>query len=182
MKAIKALIAVAAFAVALIAVHQLCWMDYVCDVEKNSVGRRLSRAFKEADPAELVAIGRAMLIRLRPCLERDPFDYQLLVTNGIAADAAGQKDLAMQMYRSALALNERPEILANMAELQFENGQPDEARRNLLRAASFHIAYVMKVSEPMRSELVEEVKARKERLLAAKQRSRDQAQVAPKRP
>lgn len=164
MKAIRVFLAIAVFAVSILAVQRLCWTRYACDVEKNSADRRLSRAFKESGETERIAIGRTMLARLRPCLDRDPFDYQLRVTYGMAADAAGQKELAMEMYRSALALNERPEILANLAELQFETGQPEEAKRNLLRACFLHIAYVRKVGEPLRTEIIEAVKARKERL------------------
>jgi tetratricopeptide (TPR) repeat protein len=190
MKAIRLFLTVAVFTAGIIAVHRLCWTRYACDVEKNSADRRLSRAFKQSNETERTAIGRTMLARLRPCLDRDPFDYQLRVTYGMAADAAGQKELAMAMYRAALAFNERPEILANLAELQFETGHPEEAKQNLLRACSLHIAYVRKVGEPMRTEIIEAVKARRARLSAARsaarsaeqKRSHDDPQVADPRP
>jgi tetratricopeptide (TPR) repeat protein len=183
MKAIKALLAIAVMATALAAVVRTQWMRYECDREKGRADRRLRQAFRDRSESERAAVGRRLLARLRPCLEHDPFDYQLLVTYGIAADASGRKDLALEMYTSALALNERPEILANIAELQFELGRPAEAKANLLRAASFHIAYVRKVGEPLRSELVAAVQARNERLLAAAtQGPQDDAEVGGERP
>ncbi len=182
MKAVRALLAIAMFAVAALAAHRLSWTRYTCDIEKRSADRRLYRVFRSGTEAERSAVGRTTLARLRPCLERDPFDYQLRVSYGMAADAAGQKVLAMAMYRSALALNERPEILANLAEVQLEMGQPDEANRNLVRACSFHIAYARKVGEPMRSEIIAQVKARAERLSSAAKRPQDQPQVTHERP
>jgi Tfp pilus assembly protein PilF len=170
MKAIRVLVALVILGCAAVAVHRHFWREYTCDIEKKNADRRLYRAFRDKNDSDRDAIGRATLARLKPCLDRDSSDYQLRVSYGMAAQAAGQKDLAMEMYRSALALNERPEILANIAELQFEMGQPNEARQNLLRACYFHIAYVRKVGEPMRRELFEAVQARRKQLLAAKNR------------
>jgi len=181
MKFVRALLAVAVVVIACIAVHRLCWMRYTCDVEKKNADRRLTRAFREMNESERVAVGRAMLARLRPCLDEDPFDYQLRVSYGMAADAAGQKSLAMEMYKAALALNERPEILANIAELQFELGQADEARANLQRAVNFHVAYVTRAAEPLRTELFEEMKARRARLLKAQNRPVDELKIPRRR-
>lgn len=180
MKAIRALLAIAVLAAAIVAVHRFCWQRYECDVVSKSVDRRLHRAFRDHSVNE--ALGLAMMRRLEPCLAQQPFNYQLLVTYGNAASAAGRKDRAMEMYRAALALNERPEILANIAELQFEMGRPDEARQNLLRAMTFNLVFARRAAEPMRSELIAAVKARRAALLRAKNRADDQPQVTGERP
>ncbi|HEX7833602.1 MAG TPA: hypothetical protein VF787_28375 [Thermoanaerobaculia bacterium] len=182
MKAINVLVALLILGFTGDSVYRQFWREYTCDIEKKNADRRLYRAFHGTSDSDRDAIGRATMARLKPCMDRDSSDYQLRVSYGMAAQAAGQKDLAMEMYRSALALNERPEILANIAELQFEMGQPEEAKQNLLRACAFHIAYVRKVGEPMRSELFEAVQARRKRLLAAKNRPDDQPQIIRERP
>jgi hypothetical protein len=166
MKVSKAVLALALIATSALAAHRLCWLRYRCEVDKDRLNDRLLRALDR--PAhEREAIGRASISRLRECADYDEADYHSRFLLGMAAEAAGQKELALSQYRSALQLNERPEIYTRIGVLQLDARQPDEARRNLLRAVTFNAAFVRAVSPPLRTELLDAARNRQERLREA---------------
>jgi tetratricopeptide (TPR) repeat protein len=107
---------------------------------------------------------------LKACMAYDPHDYETLVYFGNAAEASGLLTLALSTYERALALNERPEIYARMAIVQFELGRPEEAQRNLSRASNFQIGYALLVADPVKTIVYDGAIARRERLRAQRGR------------
>jgi tetratricopeptide (TPR) repeat protein len=80
----------------------------------------------------------------------------------------GRYEEAVRALEEALLLAERPEIYAQLGELEIERGHIEAARRAVLRASTFNLMYVYTVDPPLRDEIIAEVTARHERLRAAK--------------
>src|SRR5262245_57553559 len=66
---------------------------------------------------------------------RVPGDWRPLNLAGSAWLFAGRPERAVEIYRRALALGERPELDVNLARAYAALGRPDAARTALLRAA-----------------------------------------------
>ena len=64
-----------------------------------------------------------------------PGDWRPLTIAGGALLLAGRPDQAIETYRAALALGERPEIVLNMGRAYASSGRIDSARAAYLRAA-----------------------------------------------
>ena len=174
MRIVRWILAAAIFAGGLAAAYFTCWMRYECDVVKKRAEDRLYRE-GTSDYARLLA-ARSVMGELSRCLEHDPSDYQTLFLLAAAAENSGRREQAVDLYRRALSYNERPEIYANIAVLQFDLRQPDEATRNMMRACVFDLNHSLRVAQPMQFEIQRAVADRQDRLqaLAAKRSIRAQ--------
>lgn len=137
-----------------------------CSIEKNRIELWLEGARQSESIERRMAIARGQIPRLMQCVEHDPSDYETLFLLGVARRDAGQHEAALQAFSSSLALNERPETYLNVALLQFEAGNADEARRNLLRAVYFNLDMIDEVDHAMREEMQSAVVERQNRLRA----------------
>jgi len=144
------------------AVYRLCWVRYECEVVKREAESDLRN--RSLSGYEEIVVARRATERLRRCLERDPSDYQTYFLLARAAEALGSTEQALSLYGVALKLNERPEIYARIAVLEFQLGRPKEAEEHILRACYFQIFYSAMVADPMQAELYAKVLARQERL------------------
>ena len=111
---------------------------------------------------------RNNIVSCRHCLTIYPEDFQLHLLMGANLRILGNSEEALQSYERALAIAERPEIYAQMAEIEIERGNPDAARKLLRKAAMFDFSYAEVVDQPLRGEIEAEVLARQEQLRARK--------------
>jgi Tfp pilus assembly protein PilF len=160
----RAAAAFALVAVSITAAYRLCWIRYRCDVIKQRAERHLYR--EVASDYERVAIARRVMTELSGCHTYDSTDYQTLFLLAVAAENAGRPEQAVALYRRALSYNERPEIYANIAVVQFGLAQPEEATRNMMRACIFDLNHSLRVAQPMQFNIQRAVGDRQRRLLA----------------
>lgn len=139
-----------------------------CNRAKGVINRDVRRFARIGDENARVTVARRNVDLCRRCLAIYPDDFQLHVLMGANLRILGDANAALQSYENALAISERPEIYAQMGEIEIERGNVEAARALLLKAATFNIAYLDVVDEPMRTEIASDVLMRQARLLAAR--------------
>jgi tetratricopeptide (TPR) repeat protein len=167
MRLIRLLVAMAIVATAAITVYRGPVQRYRCNLDKRRAATMVDTAMKAPSEYERVELGRHAIDLANQWLERYPADYELYITRGGGEEAAGMKERALQSYRQAYALNQRPEVLLYMALVQFDQGQPEAAMVNITKAATFNLA-VTRFVDPATKELLDQAAHdREERLTAA---------------
>jgi tetratricopeptide (TPR) repeat protein len=136
-----------------------------CNREKGRINREVRRFARIGDETRRAQAGNN-IAACRRCLNIYPEDFQLHLLMGANLHVLGSSVEALKSYDRARALAERPEIYAQMAEIQLELGNVDTARDLLRRAAMFDLRYAEVFDQPMRGEIEAEVLARHERLRA----------------
>jgi cytochrome c-type biogenesis protein CcmH/NrfG len=168
MRVLRSLLAVVVTiaAIALIAGGILPLIE--CNREKGRVHREVRRLGRSGDENARTAQASNNVAACRRCLAIYPGDFQLHMLMAANLRILGNDEEALQSYERARAIAERPEIYAQMAEIEIERGNLDTARSLLLSAAMFNVRLVETVDEPLRGEIQAEVLARHERLRAAR--------------
>jgi tetratricopeptide (TPR) repeat protein len=138
-----------------------------CNREKGRMNREVRRFGDIGDEYVRVTRARNNVRVCQRCLALYPEDYQLHMLLGANLRVLGNAEEALQSYQRALALTERPEIYAQIGELEVERGNVAAGHAALLRAGLFHVMWLESVEEPMRGELFREVMARHDRLRQA---------------
>lgn len=139
-----------------------------CNREKGRINREVRRFGRSGDENARTAQASNNVVSCRRCLTIYPEDFQLHMLMAANLRILGNDEEALQSYARAQAIAARPEINAQMAEIEIERGNLDTARKLLLRAAMFDVRFVETVDEPLRGEILAEVLARHERLRAAR--------------
>jgi tetratricopeptide (TPR) repeat protein len=139
-----------------------------CNVVKGEVNRDVRRFSRIGYEYDRVALARRNLAKLDPCIERFPEDYQLFILRGANLRVLGSPEEAVEAFQHALTLTERPEIYAQIGEIEVERGNIEAARLALTKAATFNVAFVETVDQPLRGEIYAAVLARHRRLREAK--------------
>jgi len=139
-----------------------------CNREKGRINREVRQFGRSGDENARTAQASNNVAACRRCLTIYPEDFQLHILMASNLRILGNDEEALQSYERARAIAERPEIYAQMAEIEIERGNLETARRLLVRAAMFDVRFVETVDEPLRGEVLAEVLARHERLLAAR--------------
>src|SRR5690349_22499907 len=139
-----------------------------CNRAKGRINRDVRRSERIGDENVRMSQARANVIDCRRCLEIYPEDFQLHMLLGANLHILGDSDEALQSFRRALAIAERPEMYSQMAEIEIARGNITAARALMLKAATFSTRFLENVDEPMRSDVATEVMARQKRLLAAR--------------
>jgi tetratricopeptide (TPR) repeat protein len=167
MKALRILLALLLLSVTVAAITRQLVPRVRCNLMKGQVNRDVRRFARSGYEYDRIVRARRNLQRCNECLAKFPEDHQLYLLRGANLRMLGSYDEAVHSFEQALALVERPEIYAQLGELEIERGNVEAARRALLRAATFNIMYVETVDEPMRTEIYKQVYDRIERLRAA---------------
>lgn len=139
-----------------------------CNLAKGEINRSVRRFDRIGNEYERIVRARRNVAKCQECLAIFPQDYQLHMLRAANLRILGSYDEAVRTFEYALTLTERPEIYAQIGELEIERGNIEAARRALLKAATFNLTYVETVDEPLRGEIYEAVLARYNRVRAAK--------------
>lgn len=132
------------------------------------MNREVRRFSRSGDEQVRLEQARNNIAACRRCLALYPEDFQFHLLMGANLRILGNYDEALQSFERALVIAERPEVYAQMAEIEIERGRPDTARQYLRNAAMFDLRYAAVVDQPLRGEIEAEVLARHERLRAGK--------------
>lgn len=166
MKAIRAFLALTLAAAAIAMIVKVAIPRLECNLAKGRVNREMKRLAQMGDEYDRLSRARKNVATCRACMAMFPYDHHwhlLLAANLRILD---ERDEAILSFQRALALTERPEIYAQLAQLEIERGNISEGRAALLRAATFQIFYIDYVADPLRGEIQTAVMARYERLRA----------------
>lgn len=135
-----------------------------CNREKARIQAEAKEFENTGDEYLRTTRARRNIEACRRCVERVPAEYEMWFLLGVNQRVLQQRDDALQSFRQALALNERPETYAEIALLELERGNVDQARQLLVRAAMFNVMFSEYVSNPLRREIYREVLRRQEAL------------------
>jgi len=167
MKAIRFLLALMIAAAATAVVVRVAIPRLECNLAKGRINRDVRRLSRTGNEYERIALARANAATCRKCIALFPQDHHWYMLLGTNLRVLGDSEAALQSFRHALTLIERPEIYAQIAELEIERGNIEAGRTALMRASIFQIFYIDYVSEPMRSEIQNAVMARYDKLRAS---------------
>lgn len=164
MKALRIVVAVMAIAACVVTAMRIVLPPWECNVEKSRVNTATVLADRASSSYEQSRRAYQMVQICEKCLKEIPNDSEFRMLLGKNQHLLGKYDSAELNYRRSLALAERPETYANLALLQLDRGEVEEARKSLFHAAIFDMAYVEWVSSPMRQELYQAVLKRHRQL------------------
>jgi tetratricopeptide (TPR) repeat protein len=164
MKAFRALLALLLVAALMAVIAKAMVPRLQCNLAKGRMNREVRRFSGSGDEYERITQARANVEVCRHFLTIFPEDHQLHMLLAANLRILGNLDEAVESFQHALALTQRPEIYAQIGELEIERGNIEAARAALTKAATFHMFYVEAVDEPLRSEIYRAVMARYERL------------------
>jgi len=170
MKAFRLTLALLLLAATIALIERVMVPRVRCNLAKGEVNRIVRRFHRIGDEYQRINMARKNLAKCDACLSVFPEDYQLHLLRAANLRILGRPDEAVRSFEHALALTERPEIYAQIGEVEIERGNVEAARRALLRAATFNIMFVETVDDPLKTEIYSAVYDRNERLLAAKRR------------
>jgi tetratricopeptide (TPR) repeat protein len=166
MKALRALVALLLLGAAGFAIAKGMVPRLECNLAKGRINRDVRRFARTGNEYERVERARRNVDECRRWIEIFPGDHQLYMLLGANLRVLGNLDGAVESFRQALALVQRPEIYSQIGELEIERGNIDAGRAAVLKAATFHMLYVEIVDEPLRSEIYNAVMERYQRLHA----------------
>ena len=166
MRALRSLLALLVLIAAIALILRGVVPRIECNREKGRINREVRRFARSGDEQTLMAQARRNIHSCRRCLIAYPEDFQLHMLMGANLRVLGNAEEALQSYQRALAIAERPEIYAQMAEIEVERGNLDATRDLLRKAAMFDIRYAGVVDQPLRGEIEAAVLARHEKLRA----------------
>jgi hypothetical protein len=164
MRALRALLALSVAVAAMALVVRGVVPRIECNREKGRMNREVRRFTRPGGESIGAEQAHRNVLSCRRCLTIYPEDFQLQLLMGANQRVLGNFEEALGSYESALANAERPEVYAQMAEIELERGRPDAARTLLRKAAMFDVRYAQVVDQPLRGEIEAEVLARQERL------------------
>ena len=167
MRVIRFALALLLAAVSTAVVLRVAVPRWECNREKGRINREVRRMWRTGDEYERIRRARANVAACRACLTQFPQDHQMHMLLASNLRILGERDEALRTLQHAISLVERPDMWAQIGELEIERGQIDAGRAALMTAASFDIYFIDWVSEPMRHELENAVMERYNRLRAS---------------
>lgn len=168
MKALRVFFAASLAVAVIFVIAQSLVPRFHCNRTKGEVNRHVRRFSRIGYEYDRAVLARRNLAKIDACLTQFPEDYQLYILRGANLRFLGRPEDAIAAFQQALTLAERPEIYAQIGEIEVERGNLEAARVALTKAATFNVIFVETVDEPLRSEIYKAVIARHQRLRAAK--------------
>lgn len=168
MRALRALLALSVTVAAVVLIVRGVVPRIECNREKGRMNREMRLSSRSGGEPIRVEQANRNVLSCRRCLTIYPEDFQLQLLMGANLRILGNLEEALLSCERALATAERPEVYAQMAEIELERGRPDAARTLLRKAAMFDVRYARTVDQPLRGEIEAEVLARQERLRAGR--------------
>ena len=167
MRVVRIVLALMVVAASTAVVLRVAIPRWQCGADKGRINREVRRMWRTGDEYERLQRARANVARCRECIARFPQDHQLHMLLASNLRILGERDEAIRTLQHAIALSERPDMWAQIGEMEIERGNLDAGRDALITAATFEIFFIDWVSEPVRSQVNNAVMARYERLRAS---------------
>lgn len=164
MKAVRLLLALLIVAASLLVIAQTLVPRAQCNREKGRIQAEILEFANTGDDYVRIARARRNVEAGRRCIARVPADHEMWFLLGVNQRVLQRSDEALQSFRRALALNERPETYAEIALLELERGNVQLARELLVRAAMFNMTYSEYVSPDLGAEIYLEAERRQKAL------------------
>jgi tetratricopeptide (TPR) repeat protein len=164
MTALRWLLALLVVAASVAAIARLVVPRIACNREKGRIQADAIAFGNMGDDYERTVRARRNVEVCRRCLDRIPSDYEMWFLLAVNQRVLQQRDEALQSFRQALSLNERPETYAEIAVLELERGNVDLARELLVRATRFNLTFSEYVSPPFSHEIYAEAMAKQKEL------------------
>ena len=164
MKAIKTFVVLLLAAASAAMIVRVAIPRLNCNLAKGRVNRSTPRLWDDGREFERATTARRHVAICRQCIAAFPYDHQWRFLLGTNLRILGEREEALRSLREAIALAERPETYAQIAEVEIELGNVEAARAALLQAATFQVAYASAVDGPLRQEVEQVVYERYERL------------------
>lgn len=167
MKTLRAIVALLLVAAVTAVIAKAMIPRLQCNLAKGRMNRDVRAFARSGDEYARTRRSQENVETCRHYLTIFPEDPQLYMLLAANLRILGSLDEAVENFRHALTLSERPEIYAQIGELEIERGNIEAGRAAVTKAATFHMFYVETLDEPLRSEIYKAVMARYERLQAA---------------
>jgi tetratricopeptide (TPR) repeat protein len=164
MKAVRWLLALLLVAATIAVIERRVLPRLQCNRDKARIQAEAKEFENTGDEYLRTTRARRNIEACRRCVERVPADYEMWFLLGVNQRVLQLHDEALRSFRQALALNERPETYAEIALLELERGNVDEARALLVKAAMFNMMFSEYVSNPLRREIYVEVLRKQKQL------------------
>lgn len=165
MKALRIVIAVLVVTMSAVYGARVVYPRVPCNLAKEQISAELT-AIRDDPEYRRIPAARELARECRTCLEKYPNDYHLQFLMGMVERQLGQAENAQESLTRAIELNARPEFYTNLGVVQLENGEAEEARRNILTAGLFSLRRIESVSEPLHGEVIAAVQNRYAQLRA----------------
>ena len=146
-RVIRYAIAAAIALPAVLAIDQLTWRPYRCNLVARDVGLTSEQAQKSR-PVVAARIARTNIARLLPCANECPASIELAMLLGANEMMAGRIGDAIRTYNRALQYDRRPELYFHLGVAQLAAGDRESAKRNFL-LASYSGMYVDAIEDPL---------------------------------
>jgi tetratricopeptide (TPR) repeat protein len=135
---IRVLIVGAALGLCVYAIAPLLRAPLRCNSEFTRLVHSSEIAKNTPSRYQSVIRARQNLSALRPLLALCPLNTNLYMQVALNEQLIGNQEAAVDTYRRALAIDERPEIHQALGNVLFELGRRDEAIQEWTYAARFH--------------------------------------------
>jgi hypothetical protein len=135
---LRKLLAVLLFIPAGFVFHRLVWLPHECNVTKGHARRALERARQHPEPHRARIAGLKNIEALEHCLERQPFDSELVMLAGAGLEAAERFAPARELYCKAVRHNRSSaEMYLACGRMQLATGMRDEALQTFIRVGEY---------------------------------------------
>jgi len=159
MKVVRAILSVlvriAVVAAAAVAVYRFSWIPYNCNRDAKTNAAMTLKAL-DASPVDASALAQRNLRIIDASLNRCGRDASELMLAAANYRLANQREQAIEAYRQALGVDQRPEIYLELGLTQLSVGNRREGVSNITRAARFAEQYMYEAGDPM---VIDEVRA-----------------------
>lgn len=134
---VRRLIALAVVAAGVYAFHVFCFLPYRCNQIKKAYIQLTDDAYGRKGTPEGSLSAQRNLGGLQQCMRPFCRDVSLDMIAAANYRVLGRYDESIRLYRHALLLDRRPELLANLASAEAAAGNREAARNDLLQAGLF---------------------------------------------
>lgn len=147
-----------AFAAALAGIVRWAVLPYHCNIAKRPLVARTDAISAERRDDVARAYAREALAALRPLRRNCPRDIDLLMMEAANLNAMEHREESIAAYRAALAVEKRPEIYFDLANVEYAAGHMDDAVRDGALAVWFRPFLIADVDNPvLRAAIVQRV-------------------------
>ena len=120
MRVVRIVLALMVVAASTAVVLRVAIPRWQCGADKGRINREVRRMWRTGDEYERLQRARANVARCRECIARFPQDHQLHMLLASNLRILGERDEAIRTLQHAIALSERPDMWAQIGEMEIE--------------------------------------------------------------